>query len=244
MGKIVDNPSDELDPTAEHAPMSEKLFELISNAIIDGHLSPGASITEPELARQYGVSRAPLREALRRLEERQLLQRNPYRGMRVVEPSARMIAELYEIREVLEGMACRRVALLITDADVARFRETLADERRAIASRSTLPLARPGGSRFLNFHTLIAEISGNQELLLLLNREIWRLLRADYQRRIHRPEELRKSHAEHLGILKALMGHDPDLAELLMRRHVVNTRLRREQAIADAAARSEPPSTN
>ena len=66
----------------------------LGRAIIAGEYEPGAALTEPELARRYGVSRAPLREALRRLEERQLLERNPYRGMRVIAPSARMIEQV------------------------------------------------------------------------------------------------------------------------------------------------------
>jgi DNA-binding GntR family transcriptional regulator len=215
--------------------MSEKLFAMISAAIIEGEFPAGASMTEPDLAKRYGVSRAPLREALRRLEERQLLERSPYRGMRVVEPSARMIRELYEIRGVLEGLACRRAATLVTDDDIARIRRSLAEERRRIAARPATPAPPSGTSPLLNVHTLIAEISGNRELLNLLNREIWRLLRADYRRRMHEAGAQRQGHRDHLQILKALAARDADLAELLMRRHVANTCRLREIALAKAA---------
>ena len=198
-------------------------------------------MTEPDLARRYGVSRAPLREALRRLEERQLLERSPYRGMRVVEPSARMIRELYEIREVLEGLACRKAALAMTDEDVVRVRAALAEEHRRIAARTGSAADLGGPARFLSFHTLIAKIAGNQELLHLLNREIWRLLQADYRRRIHRPEALRRGHREHLRILQALAARDGDLAELLMRRHIASTLRQREMALADAATTGGSP---
>ena len=241
VGRIVDNSVAAGDEEPGHAPVSEQLFGLISTAIIDGELSPGASMTEPDLARRYGVSRAPLREALRRLEERQLLERSPYRGMRVVEPSARMIRELYEIREVLEGLACRKAALAMTDEDVVRVRAALAEEHRRIAARTGSAADLGGPARFLSFHTLIAKIAGNQELLHLLNREIWRLLQADYRRRIHRPEALRRGHREHLRILQALAARDGDLAELLMRRHIASTLRQREMALADAATTGGSP---
>lgn len=241
MDHVVDNPSVGTAPAADQSPMSEKLFELISNAIIAGEFLPGASITEPDLAKRYGVSRAPLREALRRLEERQLLERSPYRGMRVVEPSARMIAELFEIREVLEVLACRRGAMLITESDIVRLRAALAEERASLAARANQPTGDGGASQYLSFHTLIAEISGNQELLHLLNREIWRLLQADYRRRLHRSEALRQGHLEHLRILKALAARDADLAELLMRRHIASTRRQRELALAEQAAGNGSP---
>ena len=232
MAGIVDNYAEE-GGSSEHAPASEKVFGLISHAIIEGELPPGASITEPDLAKRYGVSRAPLREALRRLEERQLLERSPYRGMRVVAPSARMIRELYEIREVLEGLACRRAAAVITHDDVTRLRTTLAEERGRIVRRAGETAALGTVRRSFNFHTMIAEVAGNQELVQLLNREIWRLLWADYRRRIHRPEALRQGHLEHLQIVRALAAHDADLAELLMRRHIANTLRRREMALAE-----------
>ncbi len=232
MANVVDNLTN-ADPTSDRSPMSEKLYHLISSAIIDGIFPPGMSFTEPELASRYGVSRAPLREALRQLEARQLLERSPYRGMRVVEPSVRMIRELYEIREVLEGLACRRAAHLITPADISRLREMLAEERRTIGSRARSPEDRNGDSRFLGFHTMIAEISGSRELLQLLGSEILRFLRADYRRRLHRTEAIRKGHIEHMAILRALADHDADLAEMLMRRHVANTCMRRERALEE-----------
>lgn len=221
---------------ADRSPISARLYEQISSAIIDGVFPPGMIVTEPELSARYGVSRAPLREALRRLEARQLLERSPYRGMRVVEPSARMIRELYEVREVLEGLACRKAAMLITPAEIAILREMLAEERRSISSRAKAPADRDGRPRFLNFHSMIARISGNRELLELLDSEILRFLRADYRRRIHRPEAIRKGHIEHTAILRALADRDADLAEMLMRRHVANTCRQREQALEDQAA--------
>lgn len=225
---IVDNNvhSDAMVETVE--PRSERLFGLLRDSIIRGELPPGVAMTEPELAKRFGVSRAPLREALRRLEEQQLLERSPYRGMRVAQLSSRRVEELYEIREELEALACRRAAGRLTDPDLVQLKEALADERASIHARTT---ARPGAippTRVLGLHEVTARIADNRELLRILDSAIWRLLRADYWRGVREPAVLRASHVEHVSIVRALAQHDSTLSELLMRRHIRNTMLRRK----------------
>lgn len=220
MTEIVDN----IEESEAHAPQAERLYELLSNAIIGGEIQSGVSLTEPDLARRYGVSRAPLREALRRLEERQLLERVPYRGMRVVALSDQAIADLYEIREQLEALACRRAASRIGPEEVMQIRAALESERAYIRDRLRGSRQPPN---VLSLHTLIAKLSGNVQLFDLLEGAIWRLLRAEYWRRIKRPDELRRSYLEHAAIARALIDHDGDLAELLMRRHIRLTYERR-----------------
>src|SRR5580693_4913743 len=94
----------------ESGTLAEQMFSRLSAAILAGELAPGAKISEPALAKQYGVSRGPLREALHRLQERKLITRSPNQGPRVVRPSAAALAELFVVREALEGMAARLVA--------------------------------------------------------------------------------------------------------------------------------------
>src|SRR5262249_47640047 len=125
--KIVDNTDDDIFDSA-----SDRLFSLIRSGIISGDLAPGEKLTEASLAKRYGVSRAPLREALLRLEERQLIERVPFSGMRVASPSLRMLRELYEVRAVLEGLAARRAAALATPRDIAELRAAVADRAREI----------------------------------------------------------------------------------------------------------------
>jgi DNA-binding GntR family transcriptional regulator len=219
---------DALEPAKDdNAPQSERLYELLSNAIISGEIAPGASMTEPGLAQRYGVSRAPLREALRRLEERQLIERSAYRGMRVVELSPRMVEELYEIREALEGLACRRAASRVGDPEATLLRDALASERAYIRYRVGGGEADSSAPKVSSVHSVIARIADNRELLDLLDGAIWRLLRAEYWRRIKRPNELRQSYLEHAGIVRALIHRDGELACLLMHRHIRKTFERR-----------------
>ena len=91
--------------------LADRVFSQIQDAIVKGELIAGAKISEAELTTRYGVSRGPLREALRRLEARKLLTRIPHVGVRVVELSVAELLEMYQVREVLEGMAARLAAI-------------------------------------------------------------------------------------------------------------------------------------
>ncbi len=212
---------------------SEKVLEQIGQSILSGEFEPGARLTETDLAQRFGVSRSPLREALLRLEERQLIERVPFSGMRVVALDVRTVDELYEIREVLEGLACRRAAAVITPDQVAELRAALAERSAALRAR------RKGDARQLptihDFHVLIARISGNRELERLLNGEIWNYMRAQYRRWARAQSRMEMGHAEHLRIVDALEARDGELAEMLMRRHVNASR----QALAAARAKAE-----
>jgi len=105
--------------------LSEHVFRRIQTAIVKGEIPPGSKISEPELARTYGISRGPLREAIHRLEGQKLLVRVPHVGARVVSLSHAELIELYEIRESLEGMACRLAAERMSEAEIAELRRVL-----------------------------------------------------------------------------------------------------------------------
>ena len=102
MSKVLTLPSAE---PGDNETLAEHIFRKIQSAIVKGEIAPGSKISEPELARIHGVSRGPLREALHRLEGQKLLVRVPHAGARVVSLSPKELAELYEIRESLEGLS-------------------------------------------------------------------------------------------------------------------------------------------
>jgi len=101
--KGVDNMLDQLEHPMQaqddSETLSENVFRRIQAAIVKGEIAPGSKISEPELARTYGISRGPLREAIHRLEGQRLLVRVPHVGARVVSLSHAELIELYEIRE-------------------------------------------------------------------------------------------------------------------------------------------------
>src|SRR4051812_38512748 len=156
--------------------LAERLFLELGEAIVRGELAPGSKISEPSLAKRYGVSRGPLREALHRLQERKLITRSANQGARVVAPTSQGLRELFVIREALEGIAAREAARHITDDELAGLRRTV--ERHAAdldASPSPHPLA--DGSADRDFHFAIAQASRNPMLIELLCSEFYPLLR-------------------------------------------------------------------
>ncbi len=213
---------------------SERLLEGIGQSILTGEFPPGSRLTEASLAERFGVSRAPLREALLRLEERQLIERVPFSGMRVAPLSPETIDELYEIREVLEGLACRRAAAIITIEQIGELRRGLAE--RAHILRDDRGSDNRQQPTINDFHKRLAAISGNRELERLLNGDIWHYLRAQYRRWGRPAERPEIGLAEHGRIVDALEARDPELAELLMRRHVVAARQALIAARAEAAS--------
>src|ERR1700691_4269822 len=102
MLEIVDNYAEEAGAPQADRTRAEQLFRRLSDAIVSGELPPGAKLSEPVLARQYGVSRGPLREALNRLQERHLVVRTAHIGARVAELSAQVLTETFVVREALE----------------------------------------------------------------------------------------------------------------------------------------------
>src|SRR5688572_8424474 len=100
-------------------------FQQLKDAILSGVLLPGTKISEPELARRFGISRGPLREAIRRLQERRLVTRLPRLGARVTSLSAEALSEIFMVREALEAMAAREAAKRITEDEIHHLRSLL-----------------------------------------------------------------------------------------------------------------------
>src|SRR5580693_3719125 len=119
-------PQPQRDIYNESGTLAEQVFRRLSAAILAGELAPGAKISEPALAREYGVSRGPLREALHRLQERKLITRSANQGPRIVRPSPDTVAELFVVREALEGMAARLAAQHATEREIAALRAIVA----------------------------------------------------------------------------------------------------------------------
>ncbi len=105
----------------EHRTQSDRVFELIERALVSGEIPLGSRLAEEQLSRRSGVSRGPMREALRRLEGRGLVVRLPHAGVRVVQLDRRDMAKLYEVRASLEGLACRLAAQTMSEAGFDRL---------------------------------------------------------------------------------------------------------------------------
>ncbi len=204
--------------TAETKTLSEQVFNELKDAIIAGDLEQGSKVTEDRLAKQYGISRGPLREAIRRLESIRLLVRVPHAGMRVVILTSEIMEEIYTVREALEGMSARLAAQRMSDEDIASLSELLDKHQNSIdKSQGKHYFQREGD---LDFHFRIAKASHNKWLIDLLSSELYQLLRMCRQRSGQTPARPLQALQEHRRIVEAIQMRDPELAELLMRRHI------------------------
>ncbi|MBZ9560433.1 MULTISPECIES: GntR family transcriptional regulator [unclassified Modicisalibacter] len=202
--------------------LAERVFNQLQDAIVRGELAPGTKITEPGLAKTYGISRGPLREAMRRLETHRLIERVPHVGARVVKLSMRELLELFDVREAMESMAARLAARHMTAEEIAGLREVLAvHERQSDLSRGEAYYQREGD---LDFHYRIVQGSHNRMLMTLLCDDLYylvRLYRTQFSASGARPH---RAFVEHHRIVDAIEAGDEELAELLMRRHVSASR--------------------
>jgi DNA-binding GntR family transcriptional regulator len=198
--------------------LSENVFRRIQAAIVKGEIAPGSKISEPELARTYGISRGPLREAIHRLEGQRLLVRVPHVGARVVSLSHSELIELYEIRESLEGMACRLAAERMTSDEIDELRRILETHERDAAFQAGVGYYQQEGD--FDFHYRIIQGSGNRTLTQMLCGELYQLVRMYRIQFSATPNRPRQAFAEHHRILDAIADRDGELAELLMRRHI------------------------
>lgn len=202
--------------------LAEQVFAQLQDDIVLGVLKPGTRLGEAELASRYGVSRGPLREAIRRLESRKLLQREPHVGARVASLTRDDLVEIYRVREALEGMAARLAAQHMTESEVRGLHDVLSQhEQQQDIKEDTAYFQREGD---LDFHYRIIQGSHNQTLIDLLIGELYHLVRMyryQFSAVTNRPQ---KALAEHRRIVEAIESGDGDLAEMLMRRHISRAR--------------------
>jgi DNA-binding GntR family transcriptional regulator len=202
----------------ESETLSEHVFRRIQAAIVKGEIAPGSKISEPELARTYGISRGPLREAIHRLEGQRLLVRVPHVGARVVSLDHAELVELYEIRESLEGMACRLAAQRMSQAEISELRRLLDMHEKDADFQAGVGYYQQEGD--FDFHYRIIQGSGNRTLTQMLCGEMYQLVRMYRIQFSATPNRPRQAFAEHHRILDAIADRDGELAELLMRRHI------------------------
>jgi DNA-binding GntR family transcriptional regulator len=195
--------------------------------IMTGEIPIGAQLRQAELATLLGVSRTPIREALRQLQTGGLIEVVPNRGAVVRVPAPWEVREAYEVRAELEGLACERAVRLITPdvlADLSATNEILRPDASAAAPKTAeKSTASPTSGANDHFHTLIHEVAGNERLGRVIKeineafpRNVSALVLQDNPR--HRND----NHAEHERIIAALAAGDGKLARKHMQAHVIN----------------------
>ncbi|WP_233401707.1 GntR family transcriptional regulator [Marinomonas ostreistagni] len=200
------------------ATLSDDLTQRLTAEVVEGVLPLGSKISEPELAKRYGVSRGPLREALVKLEALGLITRTANVGARVIELNIEDLLDTYTLREAMEGMAARLAAELISEQEVAELYTLLDDHQAHLDSNKDEHYASQYGNE--DFHLRIIQASQNKKLIRVLTQDLYATIRMYRRYTADSRPDPRQALREHKAILDAIANREGDLAELLMRRHI------------------------
>lgn len=215
------------------ATLSEDLAQQLTNAIVQGHIPQGSKISEPELAKQYGVSRGPLREAIVKLEGLGLVTRTANVGARVIQLNTQDMLDSFAMREALEGMAARLAATMMQTEEVNSLYDLLDKHQAYLDDNQDERYLQQGGND--DFHLRIIHASGNAKLIRLLTEELYAVIRMYRRHTADQRSDPRQALREHRAILDAIANHEGDLAELLMRRHISRASYLLQQAMEQIA---------
>lgn len=201
---------------AKHTPTrADQLRRTLEEEIFSGALKPGDRLDEQSLAQRFGVSRTPVREALRQLSASGLIEVRPRQGAVVATITLPRLIEMFEVMAELEGMCARLAARRMTDAE-RRHLASLVDTAEPLAGRQDLE-GYYGNNR--SFHDAIYAGSHNRVL-----EEMTRSLHhrtAPYRRhQLNRPGRVHESLAEHKAVVAAVLAGDAEAAARAMHRHV------------------------
>jgi DNA-binding GntR family transcriptional regulator len=220
-------------PLERPAPLRQSVYDALIDLIVAGELPPGQHMVETELARQLGVSRQPIREALHRMEAEGWVDLRPSQGAFVHVPTDSEVDELLDVRELLEAETARLAARGVSPAQLAKLRQICAegqaaaeadDFRRAVAANDA-------------FHAEIAAVAGNSVLAELAD-IVGRRVQWYYQ--MVAPARSHDSWAEHQEMIDAIEAGDPVQAQLLARQHTERTRTAYHSALFDGSRYSDP----
>lgn len=200
-----------------YKPLRELVLEAIRQAIIDGTLKPRERLMEIQLAEELGVSRTPIREALRKLEMEGFIVMVPRKGAYVADLSFKDIADVFEIRSALEGLAASLAAERITSEELEEMERCLVEKAEAILENNMDKLVLVD----TKFHETIYKASRNERLTNIINN-----LREQIQRyratTLAYPGRMQESLDEHRAIVEALQARDVHLARQLAGEHIEN----------------------
>lgn len=211
----------------------DAVTERLEAAIVAGELAPGERIREQTLAASLGVSRGPLREAIRRLEGRRLLDRKVNVGVSVAMLSPERLDNLLTVREALEGMACRLAAERMSDQELKELVKLLDSHARKRDVAMGQGYYQESGD--YDFHFRIATASRNELLASIVKGDLYDLLRVYRYKSSTMTGRAAQALDEHRAIVDALVSRDPDRAEAAMRTHIRNARLHAQMALKKTA---------
>jgi DNA-binding GntR family transcriptional regulator len=200
-----------------HLPLRDLVATELRRLILDGTLPPGERLIEDRLAELLGVSRNPIREAIRMLEAEGFLDVTARRGSFVATLSASQAADLFEVRLALEPLGARLAAEQRSSTRIDRMKQILADVQTSPDSYELDTLSE----LHTELHSLIFEMTGNRYLIAMA---IPMTKRGQWLLRQSAPLRMPEAWSEHHWLIAAIESGDPELAEAAGRHHVLSVR--------------------
>ena len=202
---------------SEYLPLRDVVFKTLREAILKGDLAPGERLMEIKLANQLGVSRTPIREAIRKLELEGLVVMVPRKGAEVAKITEKDLRDVLEVCASLEELAISLACERITDEKIAELKEALEQFRTVIKGKDVTKIAQMD----VAFHDVIFEATQNARLVQMVNnlREQMYRYRLEYLKDFSTHSRLDE---EHVKIFEAVSARDIERATALIREHIYN----------------------
>ena len=204
----------------DHVNLDQKVYGQLKTMILDQNLKSGSKIYQEKLAEDLGISRTPLVNALKKLEQEHLITAIPRKGFYVREFSKEEMVYIFELREVLEGLAARRAALRISASQIQKLQSLFEGLKRSEATGSVEKYAKEDR----RFHHFLISIGGDDLLSNML--ETYSVITFSYLVKFRgglvRPPQ--ETLPEHLAIIEAIIKKDPVVAEQAVRLHFKRSR--------------------
>ena len=205
---------------SEKVAIRDKVYCLLSKAILRGNLKPGQRLVESKLAESMNISRTPVREAIILLEQKGLVIASPPKGVIVAPfPTTEELIEFYDIYGVLRGLAARKAIQNITSKEIKQLKEIIQKSEQYLCDNSLKNISKLN----LIFHLIIEKCSKSKELILLLD-NVHKRTSERFSEIISQKKRQAESIKEHKFILKALIEKNEELAETLMIEHIENAK--------------------
>lgn len=201
----------------EYLPLRDVVFNTLREAILKGELKPGERLMEIQLAERLGVSRTPIREAIRKLELEGLVLTFPRRGAEVAKMTEKNMREVLVVRKALEVLAVEIACEVITQPQIVELKEVAKAFEQSMKSKDLKKIAEAD----VRFHDLIYQSTGNHRLLQILNNlreQIYRY-RIEYLKEESTYPSLLQ---EHQALIDGLKNKDKEFVKDIMKRHIEN----------------------
>ena len=201
----------------DYMPLRDVVFKTLRQAILKGNLSPGERLVEIRLAKDLGVSRTPIREAIRMLELEGLVIMIPRRGAEVAGITGKSLRDVLEVRKALEELAIEIACERMDEEDIRELNLAMDDFKKAVEKMDLIEIAKSDE----HFHDVIFKATDNDKLMLLVGN----LREQMYRYRIEYIKDADKRAllvTEHEGILKALKERNVAMAKEQIRQHIDN----------------------